>query len=59
MGRQVSGGAGPALPASHICWRYDDPAAFEATAHAILIAGLARLRFVDHRSLLLLNEYAR
>ncbi|TDC61261.1 hypothetical protein E1258_12010 [Micromonospora sp. KC207] len=112
MGRQVSGGARPALPADHSCWRYDDPAAFEATARAFLTAGLAvgeelwyvteraqaearaglageldrsvhdllatalaraaprpvcgrpvfeasRLRFVDHRSLLLLNEYAR
>jgi anti-anti-sigma regulatory factor len=37
----MSGDARPALPTGHVCWRRDDPAAFEAAARAFLSAGLA------------------
>ncbi|MFG1799483.1 MEDS domain-containing protein [Micromonospora carbonacea] len=37
----MSGDGCPALPTDHVCWRRDDPAAFEAAAHAFLAAGLS------------------
>ncbi|MGC4807520.1 MEDS domain-containing protein [Micromonospora sp. DT233] len=41
MGLYMNADARPVPPAGHVCWRRDDPAAFQAAARAFLSAGLA------------------